>query len=108
MNIDIKVFHKRRLVGEAVTWSLRFAYNYDATYVEDIHDFDNLLQESTIILTDSIHFFLLLKAGHIAGSKTIVLVNDIEHDDIISILLAGAKTIIDLSKGPELMIEKIK
>ncbi len=108
MNTKIKILHERKLVGEAIAWSMRFAYDYDADFVPDVHDLTDPLQESTVILTDRFHFFNIVKAGHISRCKVIVLVDDIENSEVVDILAAGAATVVDLSKGPEPVIEKVQ
>ena len=107
MNKDIRILHHRRLVGEAIAWSLQFAYHYSAVCVQDLCELFEGITESSIILIDSIHFLQIPERGNMPQCSIIVLLNDIESHDAVEVLLAGASTLVDLSRGPEAVIEKV-
>lgn len=107
MNRDIRILHQRRSVGETIAWSMRFAYHYNALCVENINELFEGINGSGIILIDGIHFLQIPERRDMPQCPIIVLLDDIESNNAVEVLLAGAETVVDLSRGPEAVLEKL-
>ncbi|MHA4847589.1 helix-turn-helix transcriptional regulator [Flavitalea antarctica] len=107
MSHHITILHSRPAVGETLAWSLRFASGYSATYVNDGAETQTTRVNTSILLTDYINLERLSQSAPIYHCPVMLLIDDIQDTKALDVINTGLAGIIDLSRGPQSLIEKV-
>jgi len=108
MKDHITIFHNRPAVGETLAWSLGFATGYQAIYVNNGIEWQTTTNNTSVVLTDLTNFLIISKSDHVFNCPVILLIDDIGNIKALDDLNAGISGVIDLSNGPQNLLEKVQ
>jgi DNA-binding NarL/FixJ family response regulator len=108
MEHQITILHKAQAVGETIAGSLGFDSPYQASYMNFGSECKAIPPGTSLLLTDAINFVLLSKSGRFIKCPVVLLIDDFEDPLVLEALNLGVAWIIDLSRGPEKLIGRVR
>ena len=108
MKDQITIFHDRPAVGETVAWSLGFATGYESLYVNNGMELQTIALTTSVVLTDLPNLMIISKSDHLFNCPMILLIDDIGNINALSNIDARVTGVIDLSNGPQNLVEKVQ
>lgn len=106
MSFQINILHRRATVAEALKWCLHFSNYENIQIFETPADLLANVSDAAIHLVDS-SLFVAFSAEHNEAIPFSLLVTSDDDPNIIEALYIGAKSFINISKGPENFVNHV-
>ena len=106
MGKTIYILHRKTSLAETLAWTLQLGTDLKSVCLQDPGQLKTVVESPDLVLTEP-EFFEKIAAHTNGMSFPVLLVSaNPENDDVIEGLYAGADDVVDLSNGPEELIEK--
>jgi DNA-binding NarL/FixJ family response regulator len=108
MRQTIYILHESQLLSEALAWSVELGTDLKAICLKNIKELNDASVSPALLLTEADYFESIISETGSHSFPILLITGNPEDDKVIEALYAGVADVADISKGPEVALEKIE